>query len=147
MQVELESQNQRICNWTIDSAKGSIQPFPSVSPSVTLFSRIGDWSIAFFLILCIKLGFNEHNAFFISNAFQKQPSRCVLKICCKFTGLHPCRSAISIKLQSNFIEITLRHVCSPVNLLDFSEHVFVKTPLTAAACFFSAQPQYCLTFS
>ena len=27
----------------------------------------------------------------------------------KFTGEHPCLSAISINLQSNFIEITLRH--------------------------------------
>ena len=41
----------------------------------------------------------------------------VLKICSKFTGEHPCQSVISIKLQSNFIEITLRHGCSPVNLL------------------------------
>ena len=47
----------------------------------------------------------------------------VLKICSKFTGEHPCRSAISIKLQSNFIEITLGYVCSPVNLL----HIF-RTP-------------------
>ena len=30
---------------------------------------------------------------------------------------HTCRSVISIKLQSNFIEITLRHGYSPVNLL------------------------------
>ena len=30
----------------------------------------------------------------------------VLKICSKFTGEHPCWSAISIKLQSNFIEFT-----------------------------------------
>ena len=44
----------------------------------------------------------------------------VLKICSKFTGEHPCRSAISIKLQSNFVEITLWHECSPVNLL----HIF-----------------------
>ena len=44
----------------------------------------------------------------------------VLKICSKFTGEHPCRSVISIKLQSNFIEIALRHGCSPVNLL----HIF-----------------------
>ena len=42
----------------------------------------------------------------------------VLKICSKFTGEHPCRSVISIKFQSNFIEIILRHRCSPVNLLD-----------------------------
>ena len=47
----------------------------------------------------------------------------VLKICCKFTGEHPCRSAISIKFQSNFIEIALWHGCSFVNLL----HIF-RTP-------------------
>ena len=44
----------------------------------------------------------------------------VLKICSKFTGEHPCRSVISIKLLCNFIEIALRHGCSPVNLL----HIF-----------------------
>ena len=47
----------------------------------------------------------------------------VLKICSKFTREHPCRSTISIKFQSNFIEITLRHRCSPVTLL----HIF-RTP-------------------
>ena len=47
----------------------------------------------------------------------------VLKICSKFTGEHPCRSVISIKLLCNFIEIALRHGCSPVNLL----HTF-RTP-------------------
>ena len=41
----------------------------------------------------------------------------VLKIYSKFTGEHPCRSAISIKLQSKFIEIALWHGCSHVNLL------------------------------
>ena len=41
----------------------------------------------------------------------------VLKICNKFTGEHPCRSAISIKLLCNSTEITLRHWCFPVNLL------------------------------
>ena len=44
----------------------------------------------------------------------------VLQICSKFTGKHPCRSVISIKLLCNFIEIALRHGCSPVNLL----HIF-----------------------
>ena len=48
----------------------------------------------------------------------------VLKICCKFTGEHPCRSVTSMKLQSNLIEIALLHGCSPVNLM----HIF-KTPL------------------
>ena len=45
------------------------------------------------------------------------PGKGVLKICSKFTGEHSCRSAIAIKLQSKFIEITLRHGCPPVNLL------------------------------
>ena len=56
---------------------------------------------------------------------QKQPSRVFLrkgflKICSKFTGEHPCRSAILLKLTSSFIEIGLRHGVSPVNLL----HIF-----------------------
>ena len=46
----------------------------------------------------------------------------ILNICNKFSVEHPCRSVISIKVLSNFIEITLRHGCSPVNLL----HVFRK---------------------
>ena len=50
----------------------------------------------------------------------------VLKICSKFTGEYPCRSAISIELQSNFIEITLRYRCSPVNLLHISRTPFPK---------------------
>ena len=47
----------------------------------------------------------------------------VLKICSRFTGENPCRSVVSIKLPSNFIEIAFRHGCSPVNLL----HIF-RTP-------------------
>ena len=47
----------------------------------------------------------------------------VLKICSKFTGEYPCRSAISINLLCNFIEIAFWHGCSPVNLL----HIF-RTP-------------------
>ena len=47
----------------------------------------------------------------------------VLKICTKITRAHLCRIVISINLLCNFIEITLRHGCSPVNLL----HIF-KTP-------------------
>ena len=43
----------------------------------------------------------------------------VLKICSKFTKEHPCQSAISIKLQSNFIKITLCYGCSHVNLQIF----------------------------
>ena len=47
----------------------------------------------------------------------------VLKICSKFTVEHLCRSVISIKLQSNFIEITYQHGCSSAKLL----HIF-RTP-------------------
>ena len=50
------------------------------------------------------------------------------EICSKFTEEHPCRSAISRKLQSNFIEITLRHGCSPVNLLHIFKTLFLRTP-------------------
>ena len=70
------------------------------------------------------------------NQLQKWPSRVVLikrcsknmpqvhrRICSKFTREHPCRNVISINLQSNFIKITLRHGCSPVNL----QHIF-RTP-------------------
>ena len=49
-----------------------------------------------------------------------------LKICSKFTREHPHRSVISIKLQSNFIEITLRHRCSLVNLLHIFRTPFLK---------------------
>ena len=49
-----------------------------------------------------------------------------LKICSKFTGEHPCRSAISVKLLCNFIEITLPHECSPVNLLHIFRTNFLK---------------------
>ena len=37
------------------------------------------------------------------------------KKCRKFAGEHPCWSTISTKLLYNFIEIALRHWCSPVN--------------------------------
>ena len=47
----------------------------------------------------------------------------VLKICSKFTGKHPWWIVISIKLLCNFIEITLRHGCSTVNLL----HIFRRS--------------------
>ena len=40
----------------------------------------------------------------------------VLKICSKFTGEHPRRSVISIKLLCNFIEIALWNRCCPVTL-------------------------------
>ena len=44
----------------------------------------------------------------------------VLKICSKFTREHSCWTMITIKLQSNVIEITLRLGCSAL-LCDFIE--------------------------
>ena len=59
-----------------------------------------------------------------------------LNICSKFTGEHSCRSVISIKLLFNFIEIALRHGCSPVNYYIFSEHLFLGTTLGGCFCIF-----------
>ena len=50
----------------------------------------------------------------------------VLKTCRKFTGEHPCRSAILIKLQIDFIEMTLWHGYSTVNLLHIFRMPFLK---------------------
>ena len=58
---------------------------------------------------------SSHPEVFLRKGALKMPS--------KFTGEHPYQSVISIKMQSKFIEITLRHECSPVNLL----HIFRKT--------------------
>ena len=63
----------------------------------------------------------------------KQPSssvlgKGVLKICSKFTGKHPRQSVISIKMQSNFTEITLHLGCFPVNVLNiFGTLLFKNT--------------------
>ena len=62
-------------------------------------------------------------AFFRSSHPEVFLRKGVLKICRKFTGEHPCRSVTAIKLLCNFIEITLLHRCSSVNLL----HIF-RTP-------------------
>ena len=61
-----------------------------------------------------------HSSGFRSSRLEVFLGKSALKICGKFTGYHPCRSVISIKLQSNFIEITIRPGCSLVNLL----HIF-----------------------
>ena len=44
------------------------------------------------------------------------------------------RSVISIKLLCDFIEITLRHRCSPVTLLLFLEHLLLRTSLGRCFC-------------
>ena len=59
-----------------------------------------------------KIQFQGEVSLCISSHPQVFLRKGVLKICSKFTGEHPCRSAISIKLESNFIEIALHHGCS-----------------------------------
>ena len=41
---------------------------------------------------------------------------------------------ISIQLQSNFIEITLQHGCSPMDLLHIFITLFLRTPLDGCFC-------------
>ena len=69
----------------------------------------------------------------------------VQKICSKFTGEHPCRSVISIKLQSNIIEIALRHGCSPVNLLHIFRTPFLRSTSERILLTFKSWRMKCLT--
>ena len=68
--------------------------------------------------MTISINRSSHPEEFLGKGF--------LKICIKFTGEHPCWRAISIKLQSIFIEIALRHACSPVHLLHIFRTTFLK---------------------
>ena len=70
-----------------------------------------------------RLHFAEWISSFKSSRPEVFLGKGVVKICRKFTGEHPCQSAISIKLLCNIIEIILWHGCSPVNVL----HIF-RTP-------------------
>ena len=73
-----------------------------------------------------KLEFSDCGVIYRSSHSEVFLGKGVLKIYSKFTGEHPCRSVISIKLQSNFIEISLWHGCSPVNLLHILRTPFLK---------------------
>ena len=57
----------------------------------------------------------------------------ILKIYSKCTGEHLCQSVISIKLQSNFIEIALQHGCSSVNFPYIFRAPFPKNTSGGAA--------------
>ena len=76
-------------------------------------------------ISCLSCSISVHRGIYRSSQPQVFLGKSVLKKCSKFTGEHPCRRGISIKLQSNFIEIALRHGCSPINML----HIF-RTPFS-----------------
>ena len=79
-------------------------------------SRLNLWGRYYLELLSSWISRGSHSEVFLV--------KCVLKICSKFTEEHRCQSVITMKLRSNFIEITLRHGCSPVNLL----RIF-RTPL------------------
>ena len=64
----------------------------------------------------------------------------LLKICSKFTGEHPCRSAISINLESKSIQITLWHGCHLANLLQISRTPFPKNPSDGLLLFIAKKP-------
>ena len=69
------------------------------------------------------------NNFFscVWSLFRRKRSECLfLKICNKSTKEHPCRSEISKKLLCKFLEIALRHGCSPVTLLHILRAPFLK---------------------
>ena len=67
-----------------------------------------------------------------------------LKTCSKFKREHSCCRTILVKLQRNFIEIALRHRCSPVNLL----HIFDKpTPINILYSFHMGKPVLDLAFA
>ena len=96
--------------------------------------------ILFFLLHLLV----NHDAFQLTFVFRSSHQEVFLekgflKICSKFTGESPCRSVISIKLQSNFMEITLRHGCSHVNLLHIFSTPFLKnTSGRLLPCFLSS---------
>ena len=85
----------------------------------------GSFRIILRKINILVLGLSKVTTF-RSSSSQVLLGKGVLKICSKFTGEHRCRSEISIKLQSNFIEIELWHGCFPVNLLHFFRTPFPK---------------------
>ena len=73
-----------------------------------------------------KIKDQDLNTRFRSSPLEVFLGKSILKICSRFTGEHPCRSMISIKLFCNFIEITLQHGCSPANLLDIFRIPFLR---------------------
>ena len=91
------------------------------------------------LQLCFPLFRSSHPKVFLVKG--------LLKNCSKFTGEHPCRSVISIKLQSNFIEIALRHGCFLFICCTIAEHLFLGTPLVGCFCLFYRLGIYWATYA
>ena len=88
-------------------------------------------------VLSLKTQFlwttNKFSLFFVTfvkAAFQRYSYKKVFwKYAATFTGEHPCQYVVSIRLQSNFIDITLWYGCSPVICCIFSGYLFLRAPL------------------
>ena len=97
--------------WSIDAGEcvtGVKQNFSNVPLSIMSSKLFQEWSVLLIFLFTVSG---------------------TLEICSKFTGEEPCRSVISKKLLCNFIEVTLRHVRSLVNLLHISRTLSIITPL------------------
>ena len=106
-----------------------------VSLSFKPFNHLNDYYSKLYIIKALSSGYHPHEKFYsligLTYFFRsRRPEvflrRALLKICSKFAGEHRCRNVVSIKLQSNFIEITLRHGSYPVNLVHFIRTTFPK---------------------
>ena len=91
-------------------------------------SRPSYYLVKLFLIYKIQLLKSWLTALVICRSSRSQVflGKGALKICRKFTGEHPCQSAISMKLLCSFTEIALRHEYSHVNLMDVFRAPFPK---------------------
>ena len=124
--------------------KRSIDPFSTNEP--LLYRRFSDVFRRYRGGTMVENGSRLRQFDPLSSRFRSSPSevffgKSVSKICRKFTGEHQCRSVISIKLLCNFIQIALRHGCSPVNLL----HIF-RTPFpknTSRGMLLRVFPDFC----
>ena len=112
-----------------------------LTPFTVSYRKTSNFDICFSKFICLFCRIKNEIGFSLFNELQQSELRKsknygsshpevflgkgFLKLCRKFTGEHPCRSVISKKLQSSFIEVALPHGCSPVNLL----HIF-RTPFS-----------------
>ena len=112
-------ENDKVCY------KQQLWKIPKISIKEYYYIII-NWSLALYIPWIIaKINWcNKFRYTSIKNALHriaglktKKHKKGALRICSKFTGKHPFQSVISTKLQRNFIEITLRYVCSPENFL------------------------------
>ena len=112
----------------------------SVGRLVIYFFFVEDWIFLNFWIFLKFYSFTSSRPeVFLKNA--------VLKIYSKFTREDPCRSATSIRFLGNFIEISLRHGCSPVNLMDIFKTAFAKKTSGRLLLFFNLRVTLLLCLS